>query len=673
MKSRIVRQNGQLMIEIDGVLHSALSFKSFRPNPTNIREFYTAGVRLFDVLSSGVLCGLGVPYSRFGESWVGEYEYDFAPIDRQMEMFVENAPEGYFAPMFQIDTRPWYLEQHPDAPNSFTHLSQIAGDEDFRKAAAAYLKAVIRHCEETWGERIYGYFLLGGTTTEWFSDLDYETSHPFKEAAWQRWCGDETARLPQKELLEREGSTFLLPEEDEVYRARRFHAELIAELILHLCAEVQSVLHHEKLLGLYYGYLFELGSPRLHNAGSLGYEKVFLSPDVDMISSPSSYAFRGLDDPSAFMTTWKTLDAHNKLYFNEFDHRTHTIPQTLAEPVQGTDNLLYLTFPGYEDRCRCEQDSVNLLYRDFLLCQSTGAVMWWFDMFDGWFRSEGMLNAIANMMRIDRELQALPRASAAEIAVFAEGESMYRVRKSSGAADGLAEIRRPLAQLGAPSDWFSIADLASPASDGYRLYIFLNQYTMSDETRAAAMEKCRRAGAAALWLYAPGYACDGANDPARIAAFTGMHTTQSDTPHGGLRLPDGNLFPCEDQAPYFAVEDPAAQPLTYYADGTVAVASAVHDGVRQYYAGVYRLPAALLRHIAAENGVFVYSDDEQVYTYAGRAFLGVYKPAQENARIRVRQNGRYTDRLTGQHFTAENGVLILPPRALRAYMLFLTE
>ena len=498
MKTRIVRKNGQLMIDIGGTLHSALSFKSFRPNPVNITEMYTAGVRLFDVLSSGILCGLGVPYSRFGESWVGEYEYDFAPIDRQMDMFLEHAPEGYFAPMFQIDTRPWYLEQHPELPNSFTHLAQIAGDEGFRKAAAAYLKAVIRHCEEKYGERIYGYFLLGGTTTEWFSDGDHEASHPTKEAAYRRWCGDETARLPEKALLDAAGGTFLAPEEAEVYRARRFHAELIADLILYLCAEVQSVLHHEKLLGLYYGYLFELGTPRLHDAGSLAYEKVFLSPDVDMISSPSSYAYRGLDDPTAFMVTWKTLDVHNKLYFNEFDHRTHTIPQHLAEPVENTDNLLWLTFPGYEERCRSEQESVNLLYRDFLLCQSTGAVMWWFDMFDGWFRSEGMLRAIAAMMDIDRELQAVQRQSAAEIAVFAEGESMYRVRKASGAANGLADIRRPLAQLGAPSDWYSIADILSPVTDGYKLYIFLNQYDMPEAIRTAVQEKCRRCGAAAL-------------------------------------------------------------------------------------------------------------------------------------------------------------------------------
>ena len=92
MKVSIKRDRGMLKVDIDGRLYPPLSFKSFRPNPTNISEFYRAGVRLFSVLSSGIICALGVPYSRFGESWIGEGRYDFSAIDRQMDMFMENAP-----------------------------------------------------------------------------------------------------------------------------------------------------------------------------------------------------------------------------------------------------------------------------------------------------------------------------------------------------------------------------------------------------------------------------------------------------------------------------------------------------------------------------------------------------------------------------------------------------
>lgn len=132
MNAHVKRSNGVLKVEIDGRLYPPLSFKSFRPNPKNVSEFYDAGVRLFSVLTSGITSALGVPYSLYGESWIGEGTYDFSPVDRQMDMFLENAPEGYFAPMIQLDTRPWYLQQHPEVPNSFTHLSQIACDDGWK-------------------------------------------------------------------------------------------------------------------------------------------------------------------------------------------------------------------------------------------------------------------------------------------------------------------------------------------------------------------------------------------------------------------------------------------------------------------------------------------------------------------------------------------------------------
>lgn len=292
MRTSITRHNGQLMISIDDQLYPALAFKSFRPNPQNVSEFHDAGVRLYTVLSSGIISGLGIPYSLYSESWIGDGQYDFDPIDRQMEMFLENAPEGYFAPMFQIDTRPWYLAKDPNRPNSFRNLSQISGDPQFIKDTADYLKAVVTHCEEKYGDRIWGYFMLGGTTTEWFSDFDYEAPHPIKEAAYRKYLQDENAVLPDLELLNRTGKVFLQEDEAEVTRFRKFHARLISDLILSCASSVQSVIRHQKLLGLYFGYLFELVTPRLHNAGHLDYERVFASPDIDMISSPSSYGYR---------------------------------------------------------------------------------------------------------------------------------------------------------------------------------------------------------------------------------------------------------------------------------------------------------------------------------------------------------------------------------------------
>ena len=142
METRIVRKNGVLMIEIDKKAYPPLAFKSFRANQKNISDFYAAGIRLFNILTSGVTSAVGVPYSLFGESWVGMETYDFTPIDRQIDLFTQCAPDAYFSLMIQLDTRDWWLEQHPGYPNSFHKMAQMETDPLWREAASKYMQAV---------------------------------------------------------------------------------------------------------------------------------------------------------------------------------------------------------------------------------------------------------------------------------------------------------------------------------------------------------------------------------------------------------------------------------------------------------------------------------------------------------------------------------------------------
>lgn len=670
MKTSIVRENGKLKIKIGGEVYSPLAFKTFRATDKNVSEAYGAGIRLFDILSSGVISGLGVPYSLFGESWIGDEQYDFTPIDRQMELFLRNAPEGYFSLMFQLDTRDWYLEQHPGTPNSFMQLSQIAGDEAYRQRAAAYLKAAIRYCEEKWGDRIYGYFMLNGTTTEWFSDYDFEASHPIKEAAYQRWCNDPQAQLPSLERLNRTGDVFLQEDETDVYQARRFHAELITDLALYMAAQAQSVLQHKKLVGLYFGYLLELGGERLHYAGHLDYERLFLSPDVDMLSSPCSYFYRLQTDAGAFMLTHATLDAHNKLYYNEFDHRTHTIPSVMVEKADWNHrNTVYkdVVFPGADIKCKTEMESLNLLYREFLLSQANRVDLWWFDMLGGWFDSDGMREAIAKMVELDAHLEDKDRTTAAKIAVFAEGNAMYRVRKTSRLSSlCLSAVRRPLAEMGAPYDIYSIADVALDTIAQYDLLIFLNQYDVSPELKETIRRQSH--GKTILWLYAPGYATDGENSVANIAALTGITVAESREAHGAMLHAD-TAVQSVPAAPYFHVTDTDATPLAYHEDGTVAAACKEMADCRHIYCSQCTPSSAFLRDVARDAGVFVYSDHPQVYVFACHAFIGVYNGTEEDMVIRVPDEGDYVDLITGDRYATADGTITLPKRPLRAFML----
>ena len=670
MKVKLTRDNGVLKVDIDGKLYNPLSFKSFRPNPKNVSEFYKAGVRLFSVLTSGITSALGVPYSLYGESWVGDGKYDFSAIDKQMDMFIENAPDAYFAPMIQLDTRDWYLKEHPEVPNSFTHLSQIACDETWKRAAAEYLKAAICHIEEKYGDRVYGYFMLCGTTTEWFSDHDYEAPHPIKNEGYKRWRNDPNANLPERELLDKTGEVFLGKDEDEIYLARRFHNELISNLVLYFAEEAQSVIKKNKLLGVYYGYLFELGGKRLYNAGSLGYEKVFLSPLIDMISSPSAYGYRGISDPSAFMLTQKTLDAHNKLYFLEFDHITHVAPDRITEGLDGSsDNCKMVTIPGSHAKCKNETESLNLMFRDFTLCMSKGAALWWFDMFDGWFRSEGMMNAVSKMLSIAENLSDKPAKSVAQIAVFAEGESMYRARKSANLATVcLSDIRRTLAECGAPYDLYSISDLALDEADNYKMYIFVNQYDIKPETKALIEEKCKVKGKTVLWLYAPNFATDGNLNIENISDITGITVASGQISHGKM-LYNGKGYDYPLAAPYFSVCDENTTPLAFFEDSTEAVAEKTVDGFKSVYCAACNLPSELLRDILIGSNIFVYSKNSSVYTYVNSNSIGVYNATGSDTEISLSEDGVYHDLICDEDFRCDNGTLKLKNRSINAFLL----
>ena len=56
MQVKLEKHGGAVKINVDGQIIEPLSFKSFRPSAKNISDFYQAGVRVFDILTSGIIC-----------------------------------------------------------------------------------------------------------------------------------------------------------------------------------------------------------------------------------------------------------------------------------------------------------------------------------------------------------------------------------------------------------------------------------------------------------------------------------------------------------------------------------------------------------------------------------------------------------------------------------------
>ena len=644
MNVKLIKHNGVTKVEINGEIIEPLSFKSFRPTEKNISDFAKAGVKLFSILSSGLYSILGVPYSLYGESWVGDGGYDFEKVDRQIDLFLKNAPNCYFALMIQLDTREWFLKENKNVPNSFTNLSQMASDETWRTAAGEYLKAVLTHTEEKYGEQFYGYFMLCGTTTEWFSNRDYEETHPIKEKAYQQFAGDETIKIPTKEERELDGNIAFVTNQNLV-RYRTFHHELIAESILYFARVAQSVLKHKKLLGVYFGYLFELDGPRLWNDGHLAYEKVFTSDDIDMISSPSSYSFRDYESTSAFMVTYDTLNIRNKLYYLEFDHITHLAPQF----IEGHG------IPGYASKFKDEAETIEVMRRDFILCAAKGAALWWFDMFEGWFYSDGMMNEIAKMIQISEYLGNIPQHSCSEIAVFAEGESLYHANKNAKLnTDLLGYERGELAKMGAPYDLYSICDLQKEVatSDRYKLYIFLDSFQIPESDKRFIEEKLKAKGKSILWIYAPGYISETGYSLSNLCELVGMTIKENPLKENSIQFENKRYGFQNTLTPSFYVEDETASTLGTFDSGKTALAYQENGKGNLFYSACGRIPAEVFRKVASLSGVHLYSENN-VPVYVNDTILGVFAP-KEGTNLYLSQDCTLTELFTQKTYLTKD-------------------
>jgi hypothetical protein len=695
MKASITRQNGKPFIQIDDMAWSPLSFRSFRPEPYNIAAFYKAGVRLMSILVTGLNCTLDVPYSHYGEIWTGTGQYDFSAIDRQMDLFMANAPDAYFNIMLQLDTRPWYLEQHLDCSNTFLNLVEMAGHEPWRRDVLAYLQAVIGYIEKAYGDRVFSYSLFCGGSTEWYTNSQAHgkpdgriRAHPLKLAAFRSWLGDATAELPDMDTLTHTSAgIFRDPCADQTaLNYWHFHHDIIGKTILYFAAEVKKCVQHAKLIGLFYGYIFELTGTRLLYEGHLAYEQVWRSPDIDMIFAPASYGqTRAFDGVSGFLLAVDSVAWQNKLYFHEVDHTTFIAPDTVESGRR---------IPGSGSRLATLFDSRMVLRREFAMTRTRRTGMWWFDFFGGYYNHPDLMQEVDGMARIDRKLSRIPMHSVSEIAVFADTESMYYVSETARINDDcLRHLRDSLGRIGAPCDLYNFSDLLDPDFDfgPYKLVVFPNAFRLAAEAEQIIRQKVLVNGRSVLWLYAPGYVTDTGCSVENLSRTIGMQVGQftagsslvqavtgycnnSDI-NPDVRLEDQPLTWAfsETVEPLFHVIDPAVTAMARYQDQE-AVALARKDTAAGtiYYSAVGNLPAAVLRTIARQAGVFIYYDgDDPIYVNDRLIGIHAVQGGIVTLQVQLAENGIAEELFDGARVPFQNHELTveIPSGEMKLYLI----
>ena len=666
MNAKLIKVDGSVKICINGESYEPLAFKTFRPTDRNISDFYKAGVKLFCVLSTGQESATkGIYYSNFGESWIDDYTYDFQPIDDQIDLFLKNAPEAYLDVMLSVDTRSWWLEKYKDYPDSYWCMSQMCKDEKWLKAASAYLKAAVAHIEEKYGEKVFAYHILGGTTTEWLCDKDREAPSEMKEKAFKEYLNDPNAMIPSE--AERElppERVFLDPTKDaNLIAYRKFSAEIIADTILYFAKSVREVIGYEKLIGVYFGYILELGGgARLWNAGHLAYEKVFNSPDIDIIAAPSPYsAWRRHDGTSGVMSTVDTLSLNGKLYFQEHDHRTH-LPM-----LQFAKGRVLVGGSGAQN----QQETVDMIRREFMFTQSKRMALWWFDMFEGWYYEDELMEEIKKCTSLAKELSVLPHKNVAEIAVIVDAESHYYVNKNAHINQELVDRQRgELSKIGAPYDIYSSCSLDKIDFTQYKLVIFLTQFKANEKYTEIINQKIKKDGRTVMWSYAPYYvgeeiSLDGveAMTEMRLAKLSSpeMTITSNDTLFG-FSFPKDTMFYVQLEGDdFFTITEPNTEVLGRYQIGWRP--GLVRKNCGDYstvFCGAGPVANSVLREIARSAGVHLYVENDANVAYVNGSMIGIYHRKYKDATVFVKEDGTYKDMYTGVRYTTENKVLNLP-------------
>ncbi len=387
-----------------------------------------------------------------------------------------------------------------------------------------------------YADRIIGYFLAAGGTSEWYymgaGQGDY--SEAFRrnfeeylretypdEAALKRAWHDETATFAHPGLPKEEEFVFTDAVDYHIRYPKNFQPSDPPSPPPHLGSHMgtftdmdqskrmydylrawhlgtaKSVIYFadliknrnkNKLVGAFYGSCGCVNY--IDGSTSAGSVPVLDCGSVDFLAAPSVYQNRQLGGFAGQREPVDSFRLRNRMYIVEEDTRTD------AENSYFGD--LYEVFTP--------EDTVNIMKRDFGrdLCEDLQA--WWFDQHIGGGRygSKDTLSLIKVQQELARESYEKDRRKQNEIAFIFDEESINAVsgKTSFQAIEFMRDYE--ISKIGASADSYFHNDLSFPDMPSYKLYVFCNVYVLTEKERQDIKDKLKKDHAVALWLYAPG-------------------------------------------------------------------------------------------------------------------------------------------------------------------------
>lgn len=634
---------------------------------------------------------------------------------KEAETIIRAVPDAYIIPRVGLQPTKEWTDAHPDAMIEFsdgvkrdaylrseTYNEYIGpyslSSEEWRKDAGIALIDFCRQAQnESFGDRIIGYFICAGSTSEWHPSMRgitllnlhmedgvyFDTSDAFKKE-FQSYLDEKYGENAPKAVIPDIDEQYYLMHFDEDVKntsgGRSYqpaplaplkgnchgsfpnpeNAENVTDFYMAWGdATAKSILYFaglvkekwpDKLTGAFYAYTRWAQM----NSGLSGTNRILKDNRLDFCAAPQDYQNRQPGGWEALRSPTDSFRVNNMLYFAEDDTRTHR------------ENLFYRRGYGVYD----ELDTENIMKRNFgknLCCVNYG---WWFDQHHGGgrYNSKVCFDVMKKQAEI-ANLVASGRYKDNEIAFVYDIESYMAVSHNS-TQDSITTMKNfSLGKIGAPYDEYILEDFENENMKDYKLYIFAAACMMSNKKIELIKKKLQKNHATALWLYGSGYINkdgDSVLSCENIKSLTGFEVNElCDYVYDANFRICGNepvteklqprhlygkidvLTPCNNNlnsaeatsylCPLFYVDENETGIFARYCEGGRAAAAVKeYDGFTSVWCGAKFVQYDFVRAVASEAGCHIYSMDGDVI-YEGSGYLTVHATSSGEKTVRLKK------------------------------------
>ena len=678
----------------DGQPVTPMIFWQSYPLQYEVEAFSKEGIDLFSFFRSGQ--HYAHPY------WRADGTFDFTFLDEGIRELFRFAPQAYCMPRLFATAPQWWIEQNPGETCQFsldvkvTPRESFASDKCLSEMGAAYRQAVRHIVEADYGPRVLGIHVTNGPWGENFywdaaaphsaSPPGSDVSEPMRRALidyTRTKYGNDVARLRRAwnddsltfDTIQVPGVEQRKATVDGAWRDPaqsravmdyfECHNQVVVRMLDHYCRIVKQASDGKLLTLVFYGYTQDENWPIECDHRAIS--QLLRLDSVDMLSAPHTYYRRGLGGDALMRQYLGSATLHGKLFFDEGDDQTH-----LERLKPRPDHRAYAL---------TAEHSKTFLYREFGNMATHGIGLWYMDLNGGWFRDAELVDAVGRMKKWADVSMHHCRKRDSQVAVISAPESEFYLnyRKSPGNEIGYGLYHDQVGEFfraGAPFDWYLIDDLAAIKDRGYKVYIFLDCFYLTDAQRNT-IRQLQSGDRTLMWFYAPGYASHDNLSKTRMEELTGLHFQQASqgTLQGVMVDTRQTLGIAKTQKSLFTVApEPGVQALAFGTDELaekIVLAERRCPGWTSIFSAVPGIPGDVLGAIYTRAGVHRYTTSDDVLS-ANESWLMLHTRTAGTKRIRLphkcsKVTEITTETLIGQHI--DHFQIDLPQYATAVFLL----